>query len=80
MAVVIPIDCPQLIRNRCMIEHFGDIFCVVSLPFWCFVGVGDFVVGTLVLFAYRIDRNFLFKVNSYLLQILYSFPALKVES
>ena len=38
---------PKSVRNRCAIEVFGDVFCVVALLFGFFfsVGVGAFVIG-----------------------------------
>ena len=33
MAVVTPTDRPKSVRNRCVIELFCDLVCVVTLPF-----------------------------------------------
>ena len=33
VAVVTPTDRPKSVRNRCVIELFGDVVCVVTLPF-----------------------------------------------
>ena len=33
VAVVTPTDCPKSIRNRCLIELFCGVVCVVTLPF-----------------------------------------------
>ena len=34
--VVTPTDRPKSVRNRCLIEHFCGVVCVVTLPFWHF--------------------------------------------
>ena len=34
VAVVTPTDRPKSVRNRCVIELFCDVICVVTLPFW----------------------------------------------
>ena len=36
VAVVTPTDRPQSVRNRCLIELFCGVVCVVTLPFWHF--------------------------------------------
>ena len=36
VAVVIPTDRPKSVRNRCLIELFCGVVCVVTLPFWHF--------------------------------------------
>ena len=36
VAVVTPTDRPKSVRNRCLIELFCGVVCVVSLPFWHF--------------------------------------------
>ena len=36
VAVVIPTDRPKSVRNRCVIEHFCGVVCVVTLPSWHF--------------------------------------------
>ena len=36
VAVVTPTDRPKSVRNRCVIELFCSVFCVVALPFWHF--------------------------------------------
>ena len=45
VAVNTPTDRPKSVRNRCVIELFCGVVCVVSLPFWLSVGVGAFVIG-----------------------------------
>ena len=45
MALVTPTDRPKSVRNRCLIELFCGVVCVVTLPFWHSVGVGVFVIG-----------------------------------
>ena len=45
MAIVTQTDRPKSVRNRCVIEVFGDVF-MLSLCFFDFsVGVGAFVIG-----------------------------------
>ena len=42
---VTPTDQPKSFRNRCVIEVFGGVFCVVKLLFLDLsVGVGAFVI------------------------------------
>ena len=36
VAVVIPTDRPKSVRNRCVIELFCGVVCVVTLPLWHF--------------------------------------------
>ena len=36
VAVVTPTDRPKSVRNRCLIELFCGVICVVTLPFWHF--------------------------------------------
>ena len=36
VAVVTPTDRPKSVRNRCLIEFFCGVVCVVTLPFWHF--------------------------------------------
>ena len=36
VAVVTPTDRPKSVRNRCVIEHFCGVVCVVTLPLWHF--------------------------------------------
>ena len=36
VAVVTPTDRPRSVRNRCVIELFCGVVCVVTLPFWHF--------------------------------------------
>ena len=36
VAVVTPTDRPKPVRNRCLIELFCGVVCVVTLPFWHF--------------------------------------------
>ena len=36
VAVVTPTDCPKSVRNRCVIDLFCGVVCVVTLPFWHF--------------------------------------------
>ena len=45
VAIVTPTDRPKSVRNRCLIELFCGVACVVALPFDISVGVGAFVIG-----------------------------------
>ena len=45
VAVVTPTDRPKSVRNRCLIELFCGVVCVVTAPFDISVGVGAFVIG-----------------------------------
>ena len=45
MALVTPTDRPKSVRNRCLIELFCGVVCVVTCPFDISVGVGAFVIG-----------------------------------
>ena len=45
VAVVTPTDRPKSVRNRCLIELFCGVVCVVTCPFDISVGVGAFVIG-----------------------------------
>ena len=45
MAVVTPTDRPKSVRNRCVMELFSGVVCVVTFPFDISVGVGAFVIG-----------------------------------
>ena len=42
VAVVTPTDRPKSVRNRCVIELFCCVVCVVTLPFWHFCWCWDF--------------------------------------
>ena len=45
VALVTPTDRPKSVRNRCLIELFCGVICVVTCPFDISVGVGAFVIG-----------------------------------
>ena len=45
MALFTPTDRPKSVRNRCLIELFCGVVCVVTCPFDVSVGVGAFVIG-----------------------------------
>ena len=45
VALVTPTDRPKSVRNRCLIELFCGVVCVVTCPFDISVGVGAFVIG-----------------------------------
>ena len=42
VAVVTPTDRPKSVRDRCLIELFCGVVCVVTLPFWHFHGCRGF--------------------------------------
>ena len=42
LAVVTPTDRPKSVRNRCLIELFCGVGCVVALPFWHLCWCRDF--------------------------------------
>ena len=42
VTVVSPTDRPKSVRNRCVIEVFGGVFCVVTLLLDFSIGVGAF--------------------------------------
>ena len=59
MAVVTPTDRPKSVRNRCVIELFCAVVCVVTLPFWHFCWCRGFCHKTeldlfLFLFGYLV--------------------------
>ena len=45
VTVATPTDRPKSVRNRCLIEHFCGVVCIVTLPFWHFCWCRGFVVG-----------------------------------
>ena len=45
VAVVTPTDRPKSVRNRCLIELFCGVVCVITALFDISVGVGAFVIG-----------------------------------
>ena len=56
VAVVTPTDRPKSVRNRCLIELFCGVVCVVTLPFWHFCWCRGFCHRTesdLFLFLFR---------------------------
>ena len=56
VAVVTPTDRPKSVRNRCLIELFCGVVCVVTLPFWHFCWCRGFCHRTgsdLLLFVLR---------------------------
>ena len=58
MAVVTPTDRPRSVRNRCVIELFCGVVCVVTLPFWHFCwcrGLSHRTESDLFLFLLRSD-------------------------
>ena len=59
VAVVTPTDRPKSVRNRCLIELFCGVVCVVTARFDISVGVGAFVIG-----LSQISLLFVFKATS----------------
>ena len=60
VAVVTPTDRPKSVRNRCLIELFCDVVCVVALPFWHFCWCRGFCHRTgpdLLLFVFNVTIN-----------------------
>ena len=56
VAVVTPNDRPMSVRNRCSIELFCGVVCVVALPFWHFCWCRGFCHRTrsdLLLFVFK---------------------------
>ena len=57
VAVVTPTDRPKSVRNRCLIELFCGVVCVVTLPFWhfrCCRGFCHRTESDLLLFVFHI--------------------------
>ena len=58
VAVVTPTDRPKSVRNRCLIELFCGVVCVVTLPFWHFRWCRGFCHRTESdLFLFLIENN-----------------------
>ena len=76
MAVVTPTDRPKSVRNRCVIELFCGIVCVVTLPFWHFCWCRGFCHRTesnllpFLLILYTINRNCVLVSNVYHCKLL----------
>ena len=63
VAVVTPTDRPKSVRNRCLIELFCGVVCVVTLPFWHFCWFRGFCHRTesdLFLFLIKMLLKFCF--------------------
>ena len=60
MTVVTPSDRPHSVRNRCVIELFGDVFVLSRCPFDISDGIGAFVIG-----LSQISSFFLLVTRSY---------------
>ena len=63
VAVVTPTDRPKSVRNRCLIELFCGVVCVVTLPFlhfcWC-RGFCHRTESDLFLFLFILNFSFVF--------------------
>ena len=60
VAVVTPTDRPKSVRNRCVIERFCGVVCVVTLPLWHFCWCMGFCHKTesdlfLILFLWNVN-------------------------
>ena len=65
VTVVTPTDRPKSVRNRCVIELFCDVVCVVALPFWHFC----WCIG----FCHRTESDlFLFLLHSHGIRLQWS--------
>ena len=61
VALVTPTDRPKSVRNRCLIELFCGVVCVVTLPFWHFCWCRGFCHRTESdLFLFLFFRQILF--------------------
>ena len=71
VALVTPTDRPKSVRNRCLIELFCGVVCVVTLPFWHFCWCRGFCHRTesdlflFLLFSGRIPEHILTSVSLY---------------
>ena len=61
VALVTPTDRPKSVCNRCLIELFCGVVCVVTCPFDISVGVGAFVIGLGQIFSFL---SFVFTICS----------------
>ena len=68
MAIVIQTDRPKSVRNRCVIEVFGGVFCVVTLLFDFSVDVGAFVIVRSLPFSLMQEQ---FRLNVVSLNIMF---------
>ena len=59
VAVVTPTYRPKSVRNRCLIELFCDVVCVVTLPFWHFCWCRGFChrTGSDLLLSVYVDKQ-----------------------
>ena len=63
VAAVTPTGCPKSVRNRCLIELFCGVVCVVTLPFWHFCWCRGF--------CHKTRSDLLLFVCSYYLPCIY---------
>ena len=79
VAVVTPTGRPKSVRNRCVIELFCGVVCVVTLPFWHFCWCRGFCHRTesdLFLFSFKtssgvVEKHMQFGADKYLLWPFY---------
>ena len=68
VAVVTPTDRPKSVRNRCLIELFCGVVCVVTLPFWHFCWCRGF--------CHRTESDlFLFLLSLFYRTMLFEYPS-----
>ena len=80
VAIVIPTDRPQSVRNRCVIEVFVALFVLSFCPFDISVGVWAFVIGLSQISSfffyiqswmqYGVGKNELSNIKAYIFQNL----------
>ena len=72
MAIVTPADRPKSVRNRCVIEVFGGVLCVVMLLFGFFCRCRGFCHGLSQISSFSLDVKslLLHRVNSYSTQLI----------
>ena len=81
VTVATPTDRPKSVRNRCLIELFCGVVCVVALPFWhfswfwgfCHRIALDLFFFSLVL-AHFIGMKVFYKVFSYIQDCYINYP------
>ena len=72
MTVVTPSDRPKSVRNRCVIEHFGDVFVLSCCLFDISDGIGAFVIGLSQISSFSLlnPKQFLCLNWSYSIEVL----------
>ena len=80
MAIVTPADRPKSVRNRCVIEVFGGVLCVVTLLFGFFCRCKGFchrAESDLFLFSYlkKDDENTHVPVGCWIYYLKFSYAS-----